>query len=318
MTEYIKDMRSLVGHSPILQCGASVILINENNEILLQKRRDNGCWGYHGGSVELDEVVEDAAKRELFEETGLTADKLDLFGVFSGADMHYVYPNGDEVSNVDIVYICRDYHGEIIRQKSEVDELKFFKSDLLPENLSPPIKPVLKKYVESLKKQDTAVFSSEYSVMPISDKYRSQVDALIEKEWAGPLVVTKGKIIDTRQCPGFVAVQNATLLGYITYQINGAQCEITVLESLVSEKGIGSALIKAVIETAKQAGCSRVWLITTNDNTHAIRFYQRFGFQLANVHINALERSQELKLSIPMTGIDDIPILHEFEFEVII
>ena len=105
MTDYITTMRSLIGHTPILQVGASVILVNENKEILLQKRRDNGCWGYHGGSVELDEIVEDAAKRELFEETGLIADKLELFGVFSGPDTHFVYPNGDEVSNVDILYI---------------------------------------------------------------------------------------------------------------------------------------------------------------------------------------------------------------------
>ena len=65
--------------------------------ILLQKRSDNHCWGYAGGSVELDEVVEDAAKRELFEETGLIAEKLELFGVFSGKETHYVYPNGDEL-----------------------------------------------------------------------------------------------------------------------------------------------------------------------------------------------------------------------------
>lgn len=146
MTDYIKTMRLSVGHKPILQVGASVILVNENNKILLQKRCDNGCWGYHGGSVELDEVVEDAAKRELFEETGLIADKLELFGVFSGPDAHYVYPNGDEVSNVDIVYICREYHGEIKRQKSEVDELKFFNICELPENISPPIRKALEQF----------------------------------------------------------------------------------------------------------------------------------------------------------------------------
>ena len=82
MTGYIAAMRSLVGHKPVLQCGASVIVINENGELLLQKRRDNGLWGYHGGSVELDEVVEEAAARELYEETGLTAHGLELFGVF--------------------------------------------------------------------------------------------------------------------------------------------------------------------------------------------------------------------------------------------
>ena len=77
-------------------------------------------WGYAGGSVELDEKVEDAAKRELLEETGLLAVSLDFFGIFSGPDMHYVYPNGDEVSNIDIVFICKDYTGELKEQPSEV------------------------------------------------------------------------------------------------------------------------------------------------------------------------------------------------------
>lgn len=138
MTGYIKAMRAMVGHSPILQCGASVIVINDKNELLLQKRHDNGTWGYHGGSVELDEIVEDAAMRELKEETGLHAESLELFGVFSGAEMHYIYPNGDEVSNVDIVYLCRKWSGEMRCQSDEVDDLRFFPIDSLPENIFPP------------------------------------------------------------------------------------------------------------------------------------------------------------------------------------
>ncbi len=144
MSSYIMDLRKIVGHRPLLQVGAGVILENENGEVLLQKRADNHCWGYAGGSVELDEVVEDAARRELLEETGLIAGSLQLFGVFSGPETHYVYPNGDEVSNVDIVFLCRDYEGTLKCQEEEVEELAFFPADALPENLSPPIhKPLL-------------------------------------------------------------------------------------------------------------------------------------------------------------------------------
>ena len=139
------DMRKIVGHRCILQVGASVILEDKQGRVLLQKRADNHMWGYAGGSVELDEKVEDAAKRELFEETGLIANSLELFGVFSGKELHYIYPNGDEVSNIDVVYICRDYCGELKRQEDEVVELKFFDYANLPEKLSPPIKPVLLK-----------------------------------------------------------------------------------------------------------------------------------------------------------------------------
>lgn len=149
MSEYIMDLRKLVGHRPLLQVGASVIVENEKGQVLLQKRADNHCWGYAGGSVELDEVVEEAARRELFEETGLIARELELFGVFSGKDTHYVYPNGDEVSNVDIVYLCRKYDGTLKRQEEEVEELRFFPADALPEDLSPPIRKPLLQWAAS-------------------------------------------------------------------------------------------------------------------------------------------------------------------------
>lgn len=148
MSNYIMDLRSVVGHRPLLQVGASVIVVDSENRVLLQLRSDNHCWGYAGGSVELDEVVEDAAKRELFEETGLIAQSLELFGVFSGIDTHYVYPNGDEVSNIDIVYVCRQYTGALKCQDGEVDELKFFGVDEIPENISKPIRKPLNKWIE--------------------------------------------------------------------------------------------------------------------------------------------------------------------------
>jgi len=149
MKGYIKNLRALVGTMPILMCGASVIVENEKGEILLQLRKDSNCWGYPGGAVEINEVVEDAARRELFEETGIVADTLELFGVFSGPELYHIYPHGDEVSNIDIVYICRDYSGETRADLVESNEVKFFPIDNLPSNLSPPTVPVIRKYVES-------------------------------------------------------------------------------------------------------------------------------------------------------------------------
>lgn len=153
MSDYIMDLRKIVGHRPLLQVGASVIVEDEKGRILLQKRSDNHYWGYAGGSIELDENVEDAAKRELFEETGLTAERLELFGIFSGKDMHYIYPNGDEVSNIDIVYICRDYTGTLRRQENEVEELKFFALNEIPQKISPPVQKPLNQWIELQKKE---------------------------------------------------------------------------------------------------------------------------------------------------------------------
>ncbi len=147
MADCILDLRKVVGYRPLIQTGAGVIVVDAAGRVLLQRRSDNGCWDYAGGSMELGEEAEETARRELLEETGLTARRLELFGVFSGEDMHYVYPNGDEVYNVDIVYICRDHSGELTPQEGEVDELRFFDADRLPENISPPSRRPLARWL---------------------------------------------------------------------------------------------------------------------------------------------------------------------------
>ncbi|MBP1534682.1 MAG: NUDIX domain-containing protein, partial [Ruminococcus sp.] len=92
MGGYIFDMRKLVGHRTIIQCSGSIIIVDKNGRLLLGKRTDNHLWGYAGGSVEIDEKIEDCAARELFEEMGIVADEMELFYINSGKDTHYIYP----------------------------------------------------------------------------------------------------------------------------------------------------------------------------------------------------------------------------------
>lgn len=144
MTGYISEMRKLVGHRTIMQCAASIICVDDQNRILMGRRSDNHKWGYSGGAVEIDEHVEDCAKRELHEEMGLIADELEFFSVNSGPEAHYVYPNGDEVSNFEIVYICRKWHGEIKPNDGEMKDLRFFSRDEIDySEVSPPIRHVV-------------------------------------------------------------------------------------------------------------------------------------------------------------------------------
>ncbi len=129
---YITNLRKKIGKDIIIMPCATVILINEKNQVLLQKRVDNNKWGLNGGSIEIDENTLEAAKRELFEETSLIADSLELFDVYSGPKFHFKYPNGDEVNTIDIVYVCKKYHGKMKPQKEEVQELVFFDEEDLP------------------------------------------------------------------------------------------------------------------------------------------------------------------------------------------
>jgi len=146
MNNYVKTMRSMIGTKPLLICGASVIVIRDGH-ILLQKRKDNGCWGYHGGCLELGERLEDAAKRELYEETGIKVNSMKLYGVFSGPELHYVYPHGDEVYNVDTVYVCDDFEGELSADTAEVSELRWFPFNDVPVNLSPPVSGIIREFI---------------------------------------------------------------------------------------------------------------------------------------------------------------------------
>ena len=152
MSGYIMDLRQVVGHRTLIQAAASIICVDAEGRLLLGRRTDNHMWGYSGGAVEIDEKIEDCARRELFEEMGITAGELELFYINSGPEAHYVYPNGDEVSNVEVVYICRDYKGEIRPQPEEIEEIRYFSVDeIRMEEISPPIRPVMRKYKETFR-----------------------------------------------------------------------------------------------------------------------------------------------------------------------
>lgn len=134
---YIMDLRAYVGHRSLIQVGSAVILDDEQGRILLQLRTDDHRWSFSAaGSMEPGESAEETARRELLEETGLTANSLELVGVYTGPEEHAVYPNGDEVYNVEFFFVCRDWSGTLKCQEDEVEELRFFHPDEFPPGLS--------------------------------------------------------------------------------------------------------------------------------------------------------------------------------------
>lgn len=147
---YVREIRSLVGHRPLIIAGAAVLIVDEHNHLLLQHRKDNHQWGLIGGAMEIGESLEETARREVFEETGLELDQLEWFRIFSGQELIYQCPNGDVVVNVVAVYTSRYFRGEIKADKEEAYEVRFFDLRELPNDLSPPDRPVIEQYLLTL------------------------------------------------------------------------------------------------------------------------------------------------------------------------
>jgi GNAT superfamily N-acetyltransferase len=157
--------------------------------------------------------------------------------------------------------------------------------------------------------------STPFEIKPLDETGRHWVDEFITQHWSADTVVARGEVFHPAELPGFAACIDQTPIGLITYTIQGEACEIVSMDSLRPRLGIGYALLDAVLTSAWQAGCKRIWLITTNDNLHALRFYQRYGFSLFAIHKDAMLESRRIKPSIPLTGLDDIPIRDEIELE---
>lgn len=147
---YVQELRSLVGHRPLIIPGAAVLIVDEQNRLLLQHRKDNQQWGLIGGSMEVAESLEETARREVLEETGLELDELEWFGLFSGQELIYECPNGDIVVNVVAVYTAQRFRGELKADEKEAHEVCFFKLRELPKDLSPPDRPVIEQFLRSM------------------------------------------------------------------------------------------------------------------------------------------------------------------------
>ena len=129
---YIMNLRKQVGHEPLIGLGATTLVFNEKNEILLNLRTDTNNWGIPGGSMELYETIEETAIRELKEEAGISAEELELVTVLSGKDYYFEYPNGDKLCTVIVLFKVKNYSGTVKVSDKESKELNFFALDKLP------------------------------------------------------------------------------------------------------------------------------------------------------------------------------------------
>lgn len=187
---------------------------------------------------------------------------------------------------------------------------------------------------------------TEFTIRPLERSDREWVAHFLDERWGTTQIVSRGKAVYGHLLPGFLAEQGTPTVsedeedtpeetaeteenesddaevgtqekyvGLITINVEEKECEITTLDSLSEESGVGSALVEAVEAWAKESGIKRLWLVTTNDNLSALKFWQKRGYELVMIHRNAIAEARRIKPQIPITGLDGIPIRDEIELE---
>ncbi|MGY5863486.1 MAG: GNAT family N-acetyltransferase [Candidatus Thorarchaeota archaeon] len=148
---------------------------------------------------------------------------------------------------------------------------------------------------------------------------REWIRNLLRDTWFSTRIVTRGVLHEADQLPALVAeTRSSERVGLLTFTIVEKQLEIVILNSTRKRAGIGKRLVRAGEDLARRRNCSRVWVITTNDNSDAISFYETLGYNIVSVHKGAIEVSRKLKPEIPLTGVDGVPITDEIELEKIL
>ena len=145
---YIQSIRKLIGNEMLMTVGCGII-IEKEKQILLQHRKDRDIWGIPGGVMEPGETFLETAVRETFEETGLTAEQLQLFGLYSGEKGFSEYPNGDKMFSVQIIFLSSSFSGKLIHNTDESLEHRFFSRNNLP-NLLPNQEPFIQDWVSQV------------------------------------------------------------------------------------------------------------------------------------------------------------------------
>jgi GNAT superfamily N-acetyltransferase len=149
------------------------------------------------------------------------------------------------------------------------------------------------------------------TVRPLTRLEGAWAAAVLHESWGADTVVGGGREFRPADLPGLVALAGDERAGLATYVLEPPDCELVTIDALTVGAGVGGALVEAVADAAREAGCERVRLITTNDNLPALRLYQRHGFAIAALRREALLRARELKPEIPATGHAGIPIRDE-------
>lgn len=172
--------------------------------------------------------------------------------------------------------------------------------------------------------------NNDFYIRPLSSNDRNWVAHFLDEHWGSTKIVSRGEVYYGHLLPGFVAVTgqapdseeggsapnsetDGEPIGLLTYRIDQSECEIMTLDTLIHDRGVGTALLDALKHVASEEKLKRIWLVTTNDNLNALKFYQKRDFQLIAVYADALSEARKIKPQIPLIGRDGIPLRDEIE-----
>ncbi|MFD6506650.1 GNAT family N-acetyltransferase [Bacillus sp. NPDC060175] len=155
-------------------------------------------------------------------------------------------------------------------------------------------------------------------IQKITPEMKETIRGFMCENWGSSMMVSRGRAHQLEQLPGFIALKNDRIVGIITCEVLKNMCEIVSLDSFEEGNGIGTKLVDCVLQMARENECEKVWLITTNDNMNALRFYQKRNFMMTNLYIDAVKEARKIKKEIPFIGYDNIAISHEIQLEYIL
>lgn len=279
MSDYIKEIRALIGSRPFILAGSAVLVFNREYEVLLQLRADTGRWGIPGGAMEPGESFEDTARRELYEETGLRLNSLKFLDVIAGEEYYFQYPNGDEIYNAIALYACTDWGGELQMLDGESKELRFFALDNLPSLQGRP-----ELIINKIK---------DYGILPVIREIElnhviaaAEVLDLQKKSYR-----IEAELIGTEEIPPlketFEQLQNCgeTFMGYyiegllagaVSFKKEGKVLDIhrMMVHPDYFRRGIAGKLLAEIERQDRQ----EIIVSTGAANTPAIKLYEKLGF----------------------------------------
>lgn len=279
MSDYIKEIRALIGSRPFILTGSAVLVFNREYEVLLQLRADTGRWGIPGGAMEPGESFEETARKELYEETGLRLHTMKVLDVIAGREYYFQYPNGDEIYNAIALYACTDWDGELQMLDGESKELRFFALDNLPPLQGRPelIINKIKDYgiLPIIREIELNDVMAAAEVLDLQKKsYKIEAD-LIGTDEIPPLKETFEQLQNCGEI--FIGYYIEGLLaGSVSFKKEGKVLDIhrMMVHPDYFRRGIAGKLLAEI----ERQDCQEIIVSTGAANTPAIKLYEKLGF----------------------------------------